>query len=167
MIGAVVALILLAPGCYQSPVSSPVVDAFRAPACPYCPGNRGLEYEPSAGSLVVAASAGVVRFSGIVAGVRYLVIQQSDGRTATYGRLATANVAVAGTVASGDLVGTTTNRFYFGLRDGDRYIDPAPYLGTLRYRPRLLPIDGSAPRPAPPPTMHCAAFGVGERAPRR
>jgi murein DD-endopeptidase MepM/ murein hydrolase activator NlpD len=167
VISAVVALILLAPGCYQPPVSSPVVDAFRAPTCPYCPGNRGLEYEPSTGSRVVAASAGLVRFSGIVAGVRYLVIQQGDGRTATYGRLATARVAVGNTVSAGDLVGTTTDRFYFGLRQGERYIDPAPYLGTLRYRPRLVPSDGSAPRPAPPPTMRCAASGVGERAPRR
>lgn len=167
MISAVVALILLAPGCYQPPVSSPVVDAFRAPSCLYCPGNRGLEYEPSTGSRVVAASAGVVRFSGIVAGVRYLVIQQGDGRTATYGRLASARVAVGESVAAGDLVGTTTNRFYFGLRQGERYIDPAPYIGTFRYRPRLVPTDGSSPRPAPSPTMHCAASGVGDRAPRR
>jgi murein DD-endopeptidase MepM/ murein hydrolase activator NlpD len=165
--GAVVALVLLTPGCYQPPVSSPVVDSFRAPACTYCPGNRGLEYEPAWGSRVVAASAGVVRFSGLVAGVRYLVVQQADGRTATYGRLATARVAVGDTVAAGDLVGTSTTRFYFGLREGDRYIDPAPYLGTLRYRPRLVPTDGSAPRPAPPPTMHCAASGVGERTARR
>ena len=167
MISAVVALILLAPGCYQPPVSSPVVDPFRAPACPYCAGNRGLEYEPPVGSRVVAASSGVARFSGIVAGVRYLVIQQVDGRTATYGRLATIRIAVGESVAAGDLVGTTTNRFYFGLRQGDRYIDPAPYLGTFRYRPRLVPTDGSVPRPAPPPTMHCAASRVGERAPRR
>jgi murein DD-endopeptidase MepM/ murein hydrolase activator NlpD len=167
MISAVVALILLAPGCYQPPISSPVVDAFRAPTCPYCPGNRGLEYEPPGGSRVVAASAGVVRFSGVVAGVRYLVIQQGDGRTATYGRLATVRVAVGESVAAGDVVGTTTNRFYFGLRDGGRYIDPAPYLGAFRYPPRLVPTDGSSPRPAPPPTMRCAASGVGEGARRR
>ncbi len=167
MIGPVIALMLLAPGCYQPPVASPVVDPFRAPACSYCPGNRGLEYEPPTGSRVVAAAGGVVKFSGVVAGVRYVVITQSDGRSATYGRLASARVGVGATVEMGDVVGTTTDHFYFGLREGDRYIDPAPYLGVARYRPRLLPVDGSPARPAPPPTMVCAASGVGDRASRR
>jgi murein DD-endopeptidase MepM/ murein hydrolase activator NlpD len=167
VIGAVVALMLLTPGCYQHPVSSPVVDPFRAPACAFCPGNRGLEYRPSAGSRVVAAADGVVRFSGLVAGVRYVVVAQADGRTTTYGRLAAAQVAPGTSLRAGDTIGTTTDRFYFGLREGERYVDPAPFLGVLRYRPRLVPVDGSAPRRAPPPTMHCAASGVGERAPRR
>ena len=167
MIGAFVALMLLVPGCYQAPVESPIVDPFRAPECPFCPGNRGLEYRPPTGSRVVAAANGVVRFSGVVAGVRYVVTTQSDGRTATYGRLATARLGVGASVAMGEVVGTTTDHFYFGLREGDRYIDPAPYLGVLRYRPRLVPVDGSSSRRAPPPTRVCAASGVGDRASRR
>jgi murein DD-endopeptidase MepM/ murein hydrolase activator NlpD len=157
MIGLVTVLAMLAPACYQPPVASAIVDPFRAPACVFCPGNRGLEYAPPAGSQVRAAAGGIVTFSGAVAGVRYLVIGQTDGRTATYGRLATTRVAVGGSVRAGDIVGQTTGRFYFGLRQGDRYIDPVPFLGTPRYRPRLVPIDGSAPRRAPPPTMKCAA----------
>lgn len=156
MIGVVAALALLAPTCYQPPITSPIVDPFRAPACAYCPGNRGLEYEPPVGTQVIAAAGGVVTFIGVVAGVRYLVIEQADGRSATYGRLAAARVVVGVTVGPGDIVGTTTDRFYFGLRQGDRYVDPAPFLGTPRYRPRLIPVDGSAPRRAPPPTMKCA-----------
>ncbi len=167
MIGAVVALALLAPGCYQPPIASPIVDPFRAPACSYCPGNRGLEYQPPPGSQVVAAASGTVTFSGVVAGVRYVVVAQTDGRTATYGRLAAARVVVRAAVAMGDVVGTTTDHFFFGLREGDRYIDPEPYLGVLRYRPRLVPVDGSAPRPAPLPTRVCAASGVGDSASRR
>jgi murein DD-endopeptidase MepM/ murein hydrolase activator NlpD len=167
VIGAVFALILLAPGCYLPPVASPIVDPFRAPECPYCPGNRGLEYQPATGSPVVAATSGVVTFSGVVAGVRYVVVAQSDGRTATYGRLATARVGVRTAVTTGDVVATTTDHFYFGLREGDRYIDPVPFLGVMRYRPRLLPVDESAPRRAPPPTLSCAASGVGDRASRR
>ncbi len=157
MIGVVVALVLLAPTCYPPPVAAPIVDPFRGPSCVFCAGNRGLEYAPSAGSMVRAVAAGEVSFSGVVAGVRYLVIEQIDGRVATYGRLATVGVAVGGSVRPGDLVGQTTDRFYFGLRQDDRYIDPAPFLGVPRYRPRLVPIDGSAPRRAPPPTMKCAA----------
>ncbi len=157
MIGVMAAMVLLAPSCYSPPVVAPVVDPFRAPSCAFCPGNRGLEYTPPAGSAVRAAAAGVVTFSGVVAGVRYLVIGQIDGRSATYGRLAAARVAVGGSVRPGDVIGQSTERFYFGLRQGDRYIDPAPFLGVPHYRPRLVPVDGSAPRRAPPPTVKCAA----------
>lgn len=157
MISAVAALTVLVPTCYQPPVVSRIVDSFRAPACAYCAGNRGLEYQPAPSSRVVAAAPGVVTFNGVVAGVRYVVVEQTDGRSATYGRLASSSVAVAAKVDQGDTVGTTTDRFYFGLRVGDRYIDPAPFLGRLRYRPRLVPIDGSPRRRAPPPTLACAA----------
>jgi murein DD-endopeptidase MepM/ murein hydrolase activator NlpD len=167
VIGAVAALLLLAPGCYQPPITAPITDPFRAPSCAFCPGNRGLEYQPPTGSRVSAAAPGTVKFSGVVAGVRYVVVDQTDGRIATYGRLATARVVAGTDVAMGDLVGATTDHFYFGLREGDRYIDPAPFLGTLRYRPRLVPLDGSLPRRAPPPAMVCVASGVGERASRR
>lgn len=156
MISAIAVLAMLAPSCYQPPVTAAIVDPFRAPACFYCPGNRGLEYEPAVGSRVVAAAPGVVGFSGLVAGVRYLVVDQTDGRTATYGRLASAVVTFGAVVLAGQPLGTTTARFYFGLREGDRYIDPAPFLGVLRYRPRLIPVDGSPPRRAPPPTLRCA-----------
>ena len=156
MIGVLASLALLAPACYEPPVTSAVVDPFRAPACSYCPGNRGLEYEPAIGSPVVAAAAGVVTFSGVVAGVRYVVVEQSDGRTATYGRLASALVVAGFEVRPGATVGTTSNRFFFGLRQGGQYVDPAPFLGVRRYRPRLVPTDGSAPRRPPPPTWRCA-----------
>jgi murein DD-endopeptidase MepM/ murein hydrolase activator NlpD len=157
VISVLAALTLLVPGCYLPPVESPIVDPFRAPPCAYCAGNRGLEYRPHPGARVVAASAGVVEFNGVVAGVRYLVVRQVDGRSATYGRLAGAGVEVGARVDAGQVLGSTTERFYFGLREGDRYVDPAPFLGILRYRPRLVPVDGSARRRAPPPTMVCAA----------
>lgn len=156
MIGAIAVLAMLTPSCYLPPVTSAIVDPFRSPACTYCPGNRGLEYEPATGSRVVAAAPGVVGFSGVVAGVRYVVVDQTDGRTATYGRLASAFVAVGATVRAGEPLGTTTARFFFGLRQANRYVDPAPFLGVLRYRPRLIPVDGSAPRRIPHPTMRCA-----------
>ena len=157
MIGGLVSLVLLSSSCYQQPVHSAVVDPFRAPACAFCPGNRGLEYQPPVGSPVVAAASGVVTFSGVVAGVRYLVVAQTDGRMATYGRLAAVRVAVGEVVQSAEPIAATTERFFFGLRQGDRYVDPAPFLGVAHYRPRLVPTDGSAPRRAPQPTMRCAA----------
>ncbi len=158
MISVLATLTLLVPTCYLPPVQSPIVDPFRAPSCLYCAGNRGLEFLPPAGSRVTAAAAGVVEFNGVVAGVRYLVVTHADGRSATYGRLASSSVTAGARVEAGQVLGATTQRFYFGLREGDRYIDPAPFLGTPRYRPRLVPLDGSAPRRAPPPTMVCAAM---------
>ena len=32
----------------------------------------------------------------------------------------------------------------------DVYLDPEPYLGTFRYRVRLVPLHGPAPAPSPP-----------------
>ena len=157
MIGALATLTMLVPTCYLPPVNSAIVDPFRAPACLYCPGNRGLEYQPVSGSIVIAAAAGEVEFNGVVAGVRYIVVSQVDGRSATYGRLSASRVPVGASVGRGDVLGTTTERFYFGLREGNRYVDPAPFLAVLRYRPRLVPADGSLPRRAPPPTITCAA----------
>ena len=165
MIGAVVALVLAMPGCYLPPVTAPIVDPFRASACSFCPGNRGLEYEPAPGSPVIAAAPGVVRFNGVVAGVRYLVVDQTDGRTATYGRLAATRVALGSVVRQGDTVATTSDRFFFGLREGQRYIDPAPFLGHARFPPRLVPIGDWPRRRAPPPVLTCSRVGdvVGGR----
>ena len=52
---------------------------------------------------------------------------------------------------AGAVVGTTSVGFYFGLRLGETYVDPAPLLGRYRYRPRLVPLDGGARRAPPPP----------------
>jgi murein DD-endopeptidase MepM/ murein hydrolase activator NlpD len=156
MIAAVLFVVAaLAPSCYTPPINAAVVDPFRAPDCPYCAGNRGLEYEPVPGSVVRAAAAGTVEFSGTVVRVRYVVVRQSDGLRASYGFLATTDLRLGDRVSPGQRIGTTTRRFFFGLRDGERYIDPQPFLGTLVGTPRLVPIDGSAPRAAPTPRLRC------------
>ena len=145
-----------APGCYTPPISAAVVDGFREPSCPYCAGNRGLEYEPPPGTTVRAAAGGVVEFSGLVVRVRYVVVRQHDGMRASYGYLATTPLRQGDIVASGERIGTTTARFFFGLRDGDRYVDPAPRIGRLVGSPRLVPFDGSPGRPAHRTRLVCA-----------
>jgi hypothetical protein len=164
VIGAFVALIMVIPGCYLPPVNAPIVDPFRLPACAFCSGNRGLEYLPTPGATVIAAASGVVRFSGLVAGVRYLVIDQTDGRAATYGRLAITRVMLGASVAQGDVLATTTERFFFGLREGRRYVDPEPFLGRARYRPRLVPNGNWPRRRAPPPVMVCSRWATSAAA---
>lgn len=157
MIAALVVIAsLLAPACYQMPVEAPVVDPFRAPACAYCAGNRGLEYRTTPGQPVVAAATGTVAFNGVVAGVRYVVVRQADGLLATYGRLVRAEVVVGDAVSQGGPIGAASDQFYFGLREDGRYVDPAPRLGVVLFRPRLLPTDGGPARAPPIPRRACA-----------
>jgi murein DD-endopeptidase MepM/ murein hydrolase activator NlpD len=135
-------LMTVAAACLAPPVDAPVIDPFRMPACEYCPGNRGIEYGPEPGQTVRAVAAGAVRFAGTVAGTRWVTVQHGDGLTASYGRLSTIALSEGDDVTAGQLIGTTTDELYFGLRDGDRPVDPTPLLGTIRYPTRLVPPGG-------------------------
>ncbi len=146
----------LAPGCLLPPVTAPIVDPFREPACEWCPGNRGLTYALAVGSAVRAAAAGTVTFSGVVAGTRYVVVEHAaGGLRATYGGLASTALSAGDVVAAGAIVGRAGPELHFGLRRGETYVDPAPMLGRLVDRPRLVPTDGTARRAAPPPVLRC------------
>ena len=141
--------------CWLPPVQAPVVDPFRPPPCSWCAGNRGLEYGTRSGTGVRAVAAGVVTFSGTIAGARYVVVRHADGRRATYGGLAGSSLGVGDAVAARAVIGVTAGNLHFGLRDGDTYVDPAPFLGRLVGRPRLVPDDGTAARTARPPRPRC------------
>jgi murein DD-endopeptidase MepM/ murein hydrolase activator NlpD len=149
------------PPCLLPPVSAPVIDAFREPACPYCPGNRGLELAPARGSVVIAAAAGRVSFVGSVAGVRYVVVEHASGHRTTYGGLDGAVVRSGAAVAAGTQVGISSDRLFFGLRFGERYLDPAPFLATVRPRPQLVPLDGRNRRPPRSGAVTCPAGSGG------
>jgi murein DD-endopeptidase MepM/ murein hydrolase activator NlpD len=144
-----------ARACWLPPVDAPVVDPFRPPPCTWCAGNRGLEYGTPSGAVVSAVAAGEVTFSGTVAGERYVVVRHADGRRATYGGLASSALRVGDVVTARAVVGVTAAHLHFGLRDGDAYVDPAPFLGRLVGRLRLVPDDGTVARAAPPPRLRC------------
>ena len=148
------------PSCLLPPVDAPVVDPYREPSCVWCPGNRGLTYAPAPGTAVRAVATGTVTFSGVVAGTRYVVIEHTtSGLRATYGGLATTGLTAGDVVAAGAIVGRVGDEgLHFGLRSGERYVDPAPLLGRLVERPRLVPTDGTPRRPAPPPRLRCAGL---------
>jgi murein DD-endopeptidase MepM/ murein hydrolase activator NlpD len=161
---AVAAMLSISP-CWSPPVEAPVVDPYRAPACTYCPGNRGIEYGPAPGQPVKAVAGGRVTFAGVVVATRYVVIDHEDGLRATYGRLATMAVVRGQAVAAGDRIGTTTTGLYFGLRRGtppnDTPVDPTAMLGVRRYPARLVPADGT-PAPSPGPgRLVCRNQGGG------
>ncbi len=154
--------------CLRPPVIGTVVDPFRAPACDWCAGNRGIEYRVGPDATVRAAATGTVTFVGSVAGTAYLVVELSNGWRLTYGRLEDTTLRRGALVVAGSAVGRVTGEFYFGLRIGDEYHDPAPFIGRPIGRPRLIPLDGTpalVPDPADAPAWTCsarlAAAGVG------
>ena len=141
--------------CWRPPVDAPVVDPFRAPDCPYCAGNRGVEYRPDAGTPVRAVAAGRVTFSGRVAGVGYVVVELVDGWKVTYGGIAATRLGRGDVVVAGSVVGRSTQRLHLGVRiDGD-YVDPGRFLGNVVGRARLVPVDGTSRRPPPAPRLAC------------
>lgn len=149
--------------CWVPPVTGTVTDPFRQPPCVWCAGNRGIEYEVAAGSPVRAVATGTVTYSGQIAGERYLVVELASGWRLTYGRIVSTALSAGDVVLAGSIIARTSAVFFFGLRVDDEYRDPAPYLGVEVRRRRLIPTDGRAPRPAPPPTVRCGDDSVGTR----
>ena len=150
--------------CWAPPVVAPVIDPYRPPACPWCPGNRGLEYGTGPGVPVRAVASGVVSFSGRVADIGYVVVRHRDGIRATYGGLREPFRAEGSFVPVGAIVGETEHDLHFGLRDGDtdEYVDPTPHIGTLVLQPRLVPLDDSPRRPGTV-RLRCGRRGGGGR----
>jgi murein DD-endopeptidase MepM/ murein hydrolase activator NlpD len=150
------------PSCWAPPVVGPVIDPFRAPACTYCSGHRGVTFAATSGSPVTAVDGGVVRFAGQVAGIRWVVVRHADGRLASYGQLAVVSVVAGQEISAGQVLGVAGRRLYFGLRLDGTPIDPTALLGRWRARLRLVPTDGSPRRPGGQPRLTCAA-GVSGR----
>ncbi|MEO7397171.1 MAG: peptidoglycan DD-metalloendopeptidase family protein [Ilumatobacteraceae bacterium] len=143
--------------CYLPPVAAPITEPFVAPACAYCPGHRGVEYDVPIGTVVRAVAAGAVTFTGVVARIRYVIVLHVDGIRATYAMLRSSALSVGDALAVGDVVGLSSPRLYFGLRaPDDTPIDPADHLALVRRRARLVPVDGSPPRPAASRPPACA-----------
>ncbi len=148
--------------CYLPPVAAQVSVPYVQPACAYCTGHRGVEYALAPGTEVHFAAPGMVTFSGVVAGTRYVVVLQADGLRATYGMLQSTLVSRGDVVVSGQVTGLSGATLYFGVRNaaGDP-VDPTPLLGVLVGRPRLVPPDGTSQRRAPPPRLTCSASVSG------
>ena len=107
----------------------------------------------------------------MVAGTRYVVVEHAaGGLRATYGGLAASRLVEGDAVGGGDVVGVAAGDVHFGLRRGEAYLDPTPLLGRLVEVVRLVPTDGTPPRPAPPPRLECAGVvgvdAVGASRPR-
>jgi murein DD-endopeptidase MepM/ murein hydrolase activator NlpD len=149
------------PACLRPPVVGPVIDPFRAPACTWCPGNRGIDYGVPAGTVVHAAAAGTVSFAGAVAGTVWVTLGHAGGVASTYGPMMSLAVRRGTVVSAGEVLGTTSGAFHFGVRLDGRYIDPAPLLGRPPHLvPRLVPMSSPI---RPVLALRCPAGGTGAR----
>lgn len=119
-----------------------VIRHFEAPAHAYGPGHRGVDI--AATEVVLAPAAGLVAFSGPVAGRRVLTIDHGDGLVTTFEPIEselTAGTFVAqgqsvGTLSAGGHVGEGT--LHFGVRLHGEYVNPLLLLGGVP-RAVLLP----------------------------
>lgn len=140
---------MVASNQYLPPIDAAVVDHFRPPAHVGAPGNRGFEYAPEPGQPVWASAEGEVVFAGTVAHNRFVTVLHPDGLRTAYGYLGWMAVAKGDWVEAGQLVGTTSGRFFFSVRAGDAYLDPGLVLnaGYVRLVPHRDP-DGRSRLPA-------------------
>lgn len=146
VLGFIVSLCLLAP------VDGPVARPYVAPACPYCPGNRAIDYRVESGDGVVAPVSGTIRFVGRVAGVGYVTVD-AEGHLVTVGGLDAfrADLVRGGAVGQGERLGSAAgDGVSLSLRRVTRvagaerfeYVDPTPSLGrAVPRRARLVSVD--------------------------
>lgn len=136
-------------GEYRWPLAPtpPVIRPFEQPPQPWAAGHRGVDLLGSTGAAVLAAGAGTVTHSGVIAGRGTVTVTHRDGRRTTYEPLDDRS-AVGTSVAGGDRVGTLAaggshcaprSCLHWGLLVGRRdYRDPLSLLGSTKVR--LLPV---------------------------
>jgi murein DD-endopeptidase MepM/ murein hydrolase activator NlpD len=125
---------------YEPPVPGPITDHFDPPPCPWCTGNRGIDYATAPGQPVRASERGVVTFAGQVGGDLFVVVTHPDGLRTTSAYLASISVKIGQTVAKGDVLGLAASSLHFGVRRGDRYLDPELLLAGALQRAVLVPV---------------------------
>ncbi|HEY4396489.1 MAG TPA: peptidoglycan DD-metalloendopeptidase family protein [Acidimicrobiia bacterium] len=144
-------------GVWMPPVDGPVVRSFQAPAFAYGPGHRGIDFAASSGTPVRASGDGTVAFAGSVAGSLHVVVAHGGNLRTTYAFLAGINVRAGERVARGQVVGVAgstgpehdADGLHFGVRVGDRYVDPQRLFAAcdLTQLVRLIPADEAPAEP--------------------
>ncbi|NMN94290.1 M23 family metallopeptidase [Antrihabitans stalactiti] len=123
-----------------------VVRRFDKPSHNWLPGHRGVDLAGSPGQSVLSAGAGVVVFTGDVAGKPVVSVDHPGGLRTTYEPVeASVEVgrrvergAVIGTLQAGHLGCPVAACLHWGLRRGRDYLDP---LGLIHAVPiRLKPV---------------------------
>lgn len=150
------------------PVEGPVVEAFDAPTRAYGPGHRGVDFAAPPGTPVRAAGSGTVAFAGAVAGSLHVVVAHEGGLRTSYSFLERVLISTGRRVDAGQVVGLAGGSgsghapgvLHFGLRAGDRYVDPMALFGPvdLTRLVRLVPTDERDAAPWTTPSAEAAAL---------
>lgn len=170
------------PAVWRWPVAPPhlVLCGFHPPVLRWLPGRRGVDLLTWRAAEVVAAGPGVVTFAGRVGGDGVVVVRHRDGAETTYEPVVPA-VRVGAAVGAGAHIGTLAagsarsptavcrgpdgarcppgRCLHWGLRRGERYLDPLGLLGPVRVR--LLPHLGGSGPPVPPALPTVTTLGGG------
>lgn len=124
----------------------PVVRRFDPPPQPWLPGHRGIDLAGTAGEPVLAVDAGVVSYSGVIAGVGNVSITHGNGIRSTYQPVAD-RVPQGTRVRRGQIIGSLDPAgthcppracLHLGAkRSSDDYLDPLLFLqgAELTLRP--------------------------------
>lgn len=126
-------------GSWSWPVTGPVIRGFDPPSNPYGAGHRGIDIGAPFGTAILAPAAGVVTFSGKVAGQLFITLDHGDGLSSTYSWLSSTAVRKGDHVSVGATIGTTGSghpgssipHLHFGVKLGGEYVDPMSLLGSL------------------------------------
>ena len=138
-------------GEWIPPVGGPVVRPFVAPIAVYAAGHRGVDFAAAPGTPVRAANDGTVSFAGDVAGSLHVVVAHAGGIRTTYAFLLSADVRTGDAVRRGQVIGGAGGSgeahepsvLHFGVRVGDRYVDP-----MLLFPPAISPRSSASSRSA-------------------
>ncbi|MDE0573408.1 M23 family metallopeptidase [Demequina sp. B12] len=123
------------------PLHSPVVPISVAtlahlPVQPWLPGHRGIDLAAAQGDTVYSPGPGTITFSGFVVDRPVLTVTLDNGLRSSVEPVS-GDLEVGTRVARGDAIGTVADApshcrpdtcVHWGLRDGDRYLDPLDYL---------------------------------------
>jgi hypothetical protein len=157
------------------PVPGGLARSFVEPVSRYGAGHRGADLVVAAGTPVRAAHAGEVSFAGPVAGSLHVVVAHDGGLRTSYSFLASVAVRRGQRVARGDVVGTAgggsgehAGVLHFGLRVGDRYVDPMRLFAPtdLTRLIRLVPHDEPAQAGLDPPGLEQRSLAESLHLPR-
>lgn len=120
-----------------------VLTTFAPPDRSWLPGHRGVDLAASGGQPVLSPTAGVVTFSGVLAGRGVVVVAHPGGLRSTFEPVV-AGPTVGSKVDAGGPIGVVaTTRghcapatcLHWGVLRGRTYLDP---LGFVRHVPMVL-----------------------------
>lgn len=123
-----------------------VLQRFVPPEHPWSPGHRGVDLAAVVGQSVLAPEAGVVTFSGSIAGRGVLVVAHSGGLRSTFEPVE-GSLPAASPVERGQPVATVSATpghcvpatcLHWGVLRSETYLDPLAMVGLLRVV--LLPL---------------------------